>query len=164
MEFKSIKIQIEYNFFPLTVHSVIKSKKIEEERGEPGIKQDYVKLLKLKTSNYLKLSTAEFNKKLPIFNKENPDTMDRISGDIMWNDFKVELTKDELSFVKQTILFSRIENIAYINTQNTGTKVIPVLGSYEQYKSINNNERFASTLLDYWISYDIIDNNMLIQE
>lgn len=116
---KEMSAAIDYVYFPLNEieeqqggKSAEDSKK-KERRTSNGTEEDYRSLLALKTQGYQNMTLADFNTSLLDWANKNYDRMERIGEDTAWNDFQINLTADELSFIKLTVFLSGIENGKY---------------------------------------------------
>lgn len=67
-----------------------------------GTEEDYRSLLSLKTENYQDMSVASFGKALLDWGNEHFDSYERIEEDLIRDDFQVNLSEDERSFVTIT--------------------------------------------------------------
>lgn len=92
----------------------------EEERGEPGTREDYQGLLALMTEGYQDKTVAEFNRELLDWANESYDRMERINADLSFHDIRAALTKEEENFVKTTASDSGTENAMMIRSSYTG--------------------------------------------
>jgi len=90
----------------------------QEHREYPnGTEEDYRSLLNLKTADYQSKSVADFNMDLLEWANENYERMERVNGDIGYQDFSVNLSSDELSFVALTTWLSGAENGKYVQSK-----------------------------------------------
>ena len=80
--------------------------------------------------------------------------MERIAEDTTWNDFQVNLTSEELSFVKLTVFLSYTENGTYIRKEEN-----PSFAKDMPQRTIWENEYAAWCSLYYQFSYHISDKN-----
>lgn len=152
-----LQISVDYSYMPLSELDAGKSEQEniqqeQESREYPnGTEEDYRSLLDLKTADYQSRSVADFNMDLLEWANENYERMERINGDIGYQDFSVNLSSDELSFVALTTWLSRVENY-------TGQKEEDP--SYNQYlpsKTTEENGYGAWCDLFYQFSYHIAD-------
>lgn len=152
-----LQISVDYSYMPLSELDAGKSEQEniqqeQESREYPnGTEEDYRSLLDLKTADYQSRSVADFNMDLLEWANENYERMERINGDIGYQDFSVNLSSDELSFVAVTTWLSRVENY-------TGQKEEDP--SYNQYlpsKTTEENGYGAWCDLFYQFSYHIAD-------
>lgn len=95
---------------------------ISEEVREylPGTNEDYDKLLSLKRTNYDKMPLADFDSALLDWANEHSDSYDRIECDRIWNDFRVDLSKEDKEFVTCTIRLSGLENAMLVRSLYLG--------------------------------------------
>lgn len=158
-ESQDIKLDISYFYTPLTIFDTPGSNKIapEDERGMPGNQQDYNSLLSLKTPDYKYLSVADFNDTLLTWATDHLEASERIRKDIVMNDFRVNLTNEEMLFVTLTFPVSNAQNTIKVLYENNGTpKTDPVI----QY-SHTIDEPNAWYMLWYQLSIQISDENKL---
>lgn len=160
MQTPEVSVSIEYKYFPISAEND-SSKSIfyvdtEQRRYPIGTQEDYASLLALKVPNYPDMSLEDFNKSLLDWANENPESMDRISEDVAWEDFQVALTDDELSFVKRTVFLSGMENGKAIQSKYAGETISPY---YEDIlpDKLAGDGRAAWCSLCYRFSYDISD-------
>ncbi len=162
MQTPEVSIAIEYAYFPLSTENDNNSSKyfddsVELRRSPNGTEEDYRTLLSLKTSDYRDMALADFNSALLKWANENPEGMERIDEDTVWNDFQVSLTDVELSFVKLTVFLSGMENGKAIQCSYTGQPTSPYYGEELPQKTANENEMAAWCSLYYQFSYSIPD-------
>lgn len=158
-ESQDLKLEISYFYTPLTIFDTPGTNKIapEDERGIPGNQQDYNSLLSLKTPDYKYLSVADFNDTLLTWATDHLEASERIRKDIVMNDFRVNLTNKEMSFVTLTFPVSNAQNTIKVLYENNGTpKTDPVI----QY-SHTIDEPNAWYMLWYQLSIQISDENKL---
>ena len=86
----------------------------------PGTSEDYDKILSLKKVNYNKMPLADFNSALLDWANAHSDSYDRIECDRSWNDFRVNLSKEDKEFVTCTIGLSGLENAMMIRSLYRG--------------------------------------------
>lgn len=159
----AIQIDIEYSFMPLgfcgdTDGTSFESKQ-EIRQTAYGTKEDYASLLALKTPNYGNMSIADFDLELLDWADADFERMERIDADCRWNDYQVDLSGDDLSFVRLTIYLSGQENGKHLQSQYTGNpEADPV---YEEYlpQRLAESERSHIAWCDlyYQFSYHITD-------
>ena len=135
----------------------------QERREYPnGTEEDYRSLLNLKTADYQSRSIADFNMDLLEWANENYERMERVNGDIGYQDFSVNLSSDELSFVALTTWLSGAENGKYVQSINTGRKEEdPIYNQYLPSKTTEENGYGAWCDLFYQFSYHIADKKTL---
>lgn len=134
MQTPEVRIAIEYAYFPLSTENNNNSREyfdgnVELRISPNGTEEDYRSLLALKTADYQNMSLADFNSILLEWTNENPGGMERISEDTGWDNFKVALTDEELSFVKLTVFLSGMENGKAIQSSYAGE---PINTYYEE--------------------------------
>ena len=161
LQTEKISVSIDYTYFPLSAENdnhanVYFDDNVEQRRYPNGTEEDYLTLFSLKTPDYKNLSLMDFNNALLEWTNENPERMERISEDSGWNDFKVALTDEELSFVKLTVFLSGMENGKAIQSDYAGQSLSPY---YEEYlpQKITNENGVAWCSLYYQFSYNISD-------
>ncbi len=164
-----LQVSVEYFFMPL---SELDAGNIEQENGSQGQEwrenpngtdEDYRSLLNLKTADYQSKSVADFNMELLEWADENPERMARITDDITYQDFSVDLSSDELSFVTLTAWLSRVENGKHVESHYTGQAEEDP--SYNQYLPLKTTEEngYGGAWCDlyYQFSYHIADKQTL---
>ena len=163
-----LQISVEYFYMPPLDLDTEKDgqENIQEEqenREYPnGTEEDYRSLLNLKTTDYQSRSVADFNMDLLDWANENYERMERINCDAAFNDFSVDLSKDELSFVTLSTWLSGTENAKYVQSNYMGRKEEDP--SYNQYlpsKTTEENGYGAWCDLFYQFSYHIADKKTL---
>ena len=93
----------------------------EEQREFPNATQeDYDSFLTLQTAGYADMTLEDFNQHLLDWANENGDAYDRINCDVIWNDYAVDLTDEEKTFVSLTCRLSGTENGMMIRALYTG--------------------------------------------
>lgn len=121
-----LQVSVKYFFMPLSeldAGSVEQENSLQgqEHRKYPnGTEEDYRSLLNLKTADYQSKSVADFNKELLEWATENDDRMARITDDVVYQDFSVDLSSDKFSFVTLTTWLSRVENGKHVQSHYTG--------------------------------------------
>lgn len=95
---------------------------ISEEVREylPGTKEDYDRILSLKKPDYREMPLADFNSALLDWANEHSDSYDRIECDRIWNDFRVDLSKEDKEFITCTVGLSGLENAMLIRSLHRG--------------------------------------------
>lgn len=163
-----LQISVEYAFMPLSEPLAGKDEQENIQRGQEsreypdGTEEDYRSLLDLKTANYQSRSVADFNMDLLEWANEDYERMERINGDIGYQDFPVNLSSDELIFVALTTWLSGTENGKYVQSNYTGREEEDT--SYNQYlpsKSAEEKGYDAWCDLFYQFSYHITDKKAL---
>ncbi len=158
-----IEISIEYAYFPpSSLNSGHRSghpgEGREQRRYSNGTEEDYRSLLALKTLGYQNMTLADFNMVLLEWANGDYDRMERIGEDTAWNDFQVNLTAEERSFVTLTVFLSGMENGKYVQSNYTGREEDhPVYGEHLPLKTIVENGTAAWCSLYYQFSYSISD-------
>lgn len=163
-----LQISVDYFYMPLSELDAGKSEQEniqqeQESREYPnGTEEDYRSLLDLKTADYQSRSVADFNMDLLEWANENYERMERINGDIGYQDFTVNLSRDELSFVALTTWLSGAENGKYVQSNYTGRKEEdPIYNQYLPSKTTEENGYGAWCDLFYQFSYHITDKKMI---
>lgn len=166
-ETPALQIAVEYSFMPLSLYEspnsyVSNSYEQEKRPYPPATEADYQSLLKLKTADYQNQSVSSFNAALLEWANEDYERNERINVDRGWNDFAVELTDEERSFVTLTTLASGVENAKLVQSHYTGReKEDPILGNFDLTKEVNDNSRLAFANLWYQLTYHVSDENKL---
>ena len=93
---------------------------VERREFPRAAREDYDAFLTLRRDGYRDESLESFNRRLLDWANENPDAWDRISCDVIWNDYGVNLTADERIFVSLTCALSGTENGMMIRALHTG--------------------------------------------
>ncbi len=166
MQTPEVRIAIEYAYFPLSTENDNHSNEcfdgnVELRTSPNGTEEDYCSLLDLKTADYPNMSLADFNSVLLEWTNENPERMERISEDIAWNDFRVPLTDEELSFVKRTVFLSGMENGKAIQSSYAGEPIHPYYEEELPQKIAVKNKMAAWCGLYYQFSYRILDKETI---
>lgn len=152
-----VRVAIEYAYFPLSAEDgdhANGTADAERRRLPYGTEEDYRALLTLKTPGYERMPLADFNRALLDWTNENSKRMERITEDTGWNDIRVALTDEELSFVKRTILLSGMENGKAIQSRYAGSLISPY---YEEALPTIGENGTAWCDLYYRFSYEILD-------
>lgn len=162
----NLQISIEYFYQPLSeldTGDVDPQNMQQEKREYPnGTEEDYHSLLALETADYQKRPVADFNMDLLEWANENYERMERINVDIGYNDFTVNFSREELSFVTLTTWLSGAENGKYVQSNYTGRKEEdPVFNQYLPSKTAEKNGYGAWCDLFYQFSYHIADKKTL---
>ena len=93
----------------------------------------------------------------------NPERMARIMDDAAYQDFSVDLSSDELSFVTLTAWLSRVENGKHVESHYTGqAEEAPSYNQYLPLKTAGENGYSGAWCdLYYQFSYHIADKQTL---
>ncbi len=170
---KEVGVEIEYAYFPLPKTDEGKKSLKPDDGGEwetrfysYGTEEDYNSLLSLKKSGYENMPLADFNRSLLEWANEDYERYERIDEDTRWDDFSVDLTDEELSFVKLAVFFSGMENGKAIQSAHAVTESYsPYYGEYLPQKSVDKNGFPAWCSLYYQFSYSISDpQNVTVSE
>ncbi len=162
---EEVGIEIEYAYFPLPKTEEGEKSIGPDDGGEwetrfysHGTEEDYNSLLSLKKSGYENMPLADFNRSLLDWANEDYERSERIDEDVKWDDFSVDLTDEELSFVNLTVFFSGMENGKAIQSARAGTETYsPYYGEYLPQKTAYKNGFPAWCELYYQFSYSISD-------
>lgn len=163
MQTPEVSVEIEFSYFPLSApeeqHTESKTTNEKETRMySNGTDEDYHSLLALKTSDYNNMTVADFNRTLLDWANENHEKMERIDEDVKFNDFQVDLTDEELSFLKTTVFLSGMENGKTVQSLYTKTPPNnPYWGEYLPQKTAAENGTAAWCSLYYQFSYSVSD-------
>ena len=136
----------------------------QEHREYPnGTEEDYRSLLNLKTADYQSKSVADFNMELLEWADNNSERMARITDDVAYQDFSVDLSSDELSFVTLTTWLSRVENGKHVQSHYTGqAEEDPSYNQYLPLKATGEDGHGGAWCdLYYQFSYHIADKQTL---
>lgn len=167
----SLQLSIQFDFRPLsgdasdlpandTADTVTDEQ--EPRRNEYGTAKDYASLLVLMTPNYSQMTVSDFNAALLDWGNEDFDRAERISEDAGRNDYQVELSAEERSFVTLTRTLSGEENFRMIQSLNTGKpEQDPWHGGINLYKDTGDGTSLAWCNLWYQFSYHIADKEKL---
>ena len=164
----AIQLDVEYSFMPLDgpldfYNKNVDSGSIESEqeirRTAYGTKEDYASLLALKTPSYADMAVADLNAKLLDWADEDYGRMERIDADCRWNDYQVDLSDDDLSFVRLTICLSGQENGKHVQSLYTGNpEADPVYEEYLPQRTAKRERNHTARCdLYYQFSYHITD-------
>jgi len=164
-----LQVSVKYFFTPLSELDVgnggqKNSLQGQERRENPnGTEDDYRSLLNLKTADYQSRSVADFNMGLLKWADNNPQRMERIMDDVVYRDFSVDLSSDELSFVTLTTWLSRVENGKHVQSHDTGqAEEDPGYNQYLPLKAAGENGYGGAWCdLYYQFSYHIADKQAL---
>ncbi len=163
-----LQISVEYFYMPLMDFDTEKGgqeniQEEQEKRSYPyGTEEDYRSLLNLKTTDYQSRTVADFNMDLLDWANENYGRMERINCDAAYNDFSVDLNKDELSFVTLSTWLSGTENAKYVQSNYMGQKEEdPCYNQYLASKTVKEHGYGAWCDLFYQFSYHIADKKTL---
>lgn len=167
---ENLKVTVDFVYMPLSEMNDTAQSSDTPQEQEPreypnATMEDYRSLLALKTSDYQKMTVADFNRKLLEWANENYERMERIGIDAACHDITVDLTAEELAFVTVTVQFSGMENGAYVRSNYTGkSEVDPGYGQYLPQKTKEQNGRNAWCDLYYQFSYHITDKEAITVE
>ena len=163
-ETPDIQLDMTYYFMPLSVFDIPQENvpgtdDINEERDLPAATEaEYKLLLALKTADFKNKTVSDFNYTLLEWANENHEIVERISKDVAFNDIRVNLTDDELSFVTLTFPISNTQNAVMIrNEWKGGSKEYPIV----QYELTRSEEPYVWYNLWYQISIRIPDESKL---
>ncbi len=131
----------------------------EELREFPaGTTEDYDLMLSLKKPNYQQMSLADFNAALLDWANEHDDSYDRIECDRIWDDCRVDLSKEDKEFVTHTVNLSGCENAMYVRSEYTGEAEEDVCLNGDLTKLPEGDEAaYAWCDLYYQFSYHVSD-------
>ncbi len=129
------------------------------QTGKIGISIDYAYFQDFaQEADKENTQVAEFNGSLLAWANTDRERMERIDEDIKWDDFSVNLTAEERSFIKVTAFLSGMENGKQIQSIYTGTEqASPYFGEYLPEKITNGSRDKARCSLYYQFSYNISD-------
>lgn len=164
-----LQISVKYFFIPLSELDAGTGKQENSLQGQErwenpnGTEDDYRSLLQLKTTDYQSRSVADFNMELLDWADNNPERMARITDDVAYQDFFVDLSNDELSFVTLTTWLSRVENGKHVQSHDTGqAEEDPSYNQYLPLKTAGENGYGGAWCdLYYQFSYHIADKRTL---
>lgn len=164
-----LQVSVKYFFMPLSELDTGNGEQENSQQGQEhreypnGTEDDYRSLLHLKTADYQSKSVADFNMELLEWATENDERIARITDDVAYKDFSVDLSSDELSFVTLTTWLSRVENGKHVESHYTGQAEEDP--SYNQYLPLKTTEDSgyggAWCNLYYQFSYHIADKQTL---
>lgn len=131
----------------------------EELREFPaGTAEDYDLMLSLKKPNYQQMSLADFNAALLDWANKHEDSYDRIECDRIWDDCRVDLSKEDKEFVTHTVNLSGCENAMYVRSEYTGEAEEDVCLNGDLTKLPEGDEAaYALCDLYYQFSYHVSD-------
>lgn len=164
---EDLYISVEYSYMPLSLSDPEDSPQTawqeqEHRRFPNGTEADYRSLFALKTPGYQNMPVADFNMELLNWANEDHERMERINGDIGYNDFAVSLTEEERAFVMLSVNFSGAENGKYVQSNYTDrAEEDPVYNQYLPEKTEERNGRSAWCELFYQFSYHIEDKKKI---
>lgn len=134
-----------------------------EPREYPhGTEEDYRSLLVLRTPGYQTLSLREFNQRLLDWADADYERMERVNIDIGTNDFQVELTEEELDFLRWSVRLSGAENGQKVRSLYTGRPEEPCLIVGIQLEKSDGHGAWCT--LWYQFSYRVPDPDALTVE
>lgn len=162
---EKIRAEIAYAYFPLSEAAEEPQSTGFDGFGRPetrryanGTEEDYRSLLAFRTPDYPDRTLADFNMALLEWADEDYERMERIGEDTAWNDFQVNLSAEECSFVSFTVLLSGMENGKAVQKSYTGREAEnPTYDEYLPQKTITENGKAAWCSLYYRFSYRISD-------
>ena len=161
---------IEFAYFPLPAAGEKQQVSGANEKGNPesrrvgyGTKEDYQSLLALKTSNYASMSVADFNAKLLAWADENFGRMERVDADTLCNDFQVNLSEEELAFIRLTVFLSGTENGEFVQSNYTSDTVADPIYQESLPQKVDKSNEKATMWCDfgYRFSYHIANQKKL---
>lgn len=164
----NLQISVKYAYSPLSEPDDGNDESENTQQGEEhreypnGTDEDYCSLLSLKTVDYQSKSVADFNRELLAWAEENDERMARITEDVAYQDFSVNLSREELPFVTLTTWLSRVENGKYVQSRYTGrAEEDPSYNQVLPLKTPEENGSGAWCDLSYQFSYHIADKQAL---
>jgi predicted small lipoprotein YifL len=161
---------IEFAYFPLPAAGEKQQVSGANEKGNPesrrvgyGTKEDYQSLLALKTSNYASMSVADFNTKLLAWANEDVSRMERVDADTLCNDFQVNLSEEELAFIRLTVFLSGTENGEFVQSNYTSDTVADPIYQESLPQKVDKSNEKAPMWCDfgYRFSYHIANQETL---
>ncbi|MDE6847324.1 MAG: hypothetical protein K2J99_16380 [Lachnospiraceae bacterium] len=105
-----------------------------------GTQEDYQSILSLKKSDYEQMSLADFNSALLEWGNEHYDSYDRINCDVIWDDFRVNLSGEDKEFIVRTVSLSGNENAMAVRSSYTGRPEEDVSLGYDLTKTPEGDE------------------------
>lgn len=162
---ESLQIQIKnYSYIPLQslldTNAAQYEEELEPRQYPPGTEDDYRSLLALKIPNYEQMTVVDFNEALLAWGNADFDRTQRIQEDIGRNEFQVDLSEEERSFVAFTMILSNEENFRMIQSLKTGKREEnPGYGGVNLHKE--SDDGYAWCSLYYQLSYHIVDKDSL---
>lgn len=133
-----------------------------EVRPPYGTVADYASLLSLKTMGYEDMTLQDFNARLLDWANEDYDRMERVNMDRSWEDWGVELSEEEKTFVALTVRASGLENAELVQSSYTGQPMEdPVIEEDLLEKSETVNGGAAWCELFYRFSYHVPDDSQI---
>ena len=136
----------------------------QEEREFPhATRADYDSILSLRTEGYREMPLEEFNQLLLDWCNGNSGAWDRISCDVIWDDYAVDLTEEEREFVAQTCQWSGNENGMMVRSLFTGgpEEDAGFARNLPTWQQVENGVTVAWCDLYYDISYHIPDKTRI---
>jgi len=161
---------IEFAYFPLPTAGEKQQVSGANEKGEqeprragPGTKEDYQSLLALKTPDYASMSVADFNAKLLAWADEDFSRMERIDADMLFNDFQVSLSEEELAFIRLTVFLSGTENGELVQSNYTSDPAADPAYQESLPQKVDKSDEKSPKWCDfgYRFSYHIADKETL---
>lgn len=166
---EKLQVEIEYVFRcedsqqQGSLHTnIIPAPDTEPRWADYGTVEDYRSLLALKTADYQNMSVADFNAKLLAWADEDFARTERIDADMQQNDFHVDLSEEERSFVWLTVLLSGTENGEFVQSNYTNLpEADPAYYQNLPQKLETDNQRPIWCDFSYQYSYHIADKGTL---
>ena len=132
----------------------------EERRTVPGTKEDYETLFSsVKITGYKDLSLKEFNELVLNWGNKYFNAYESITEDTARSEFPMELSEEELEFLRLTMPLSQEENYRMIQSIKTGSPAEDPCVSAEQLD--RNDGEWAWCHLWYQFSYHVADKNTM---
>lgn len=156
----ALQIEVEFSYVPLENTEV--NEEIEKRRYAHATEADYRSMFQLMTANYREQSVADFNEKLLRWADEDHERMERISCDVGYDDFAVDLEKDERYFVTVSAELSGMENAQYVKSMFLEMEERDPWYQYTlKEKTAEGKGGGAWCSLYYQFSYHIVDKKQL---
>lgn len=131
----------------------------------PGTKEDYQSILFLKKPGYEQMLLADFNSALLEWGNEHSDSYDRISCDVIWDDFLVNLPDGDKEFLIRTVPLSGNENAMSVRSSYTGKAEEDVtLGDDLTKSPEGEEEQYVWCHMYYQFSYHVSDKEKVTVE
>lgn len=132
----------------------------EERRTVPGTKEDYETLFSsVKITGYKDLSLKEFNELVLNWGNKYFNAYESITEDTARSEFPMELSEEELEFLRLTMPLSQEENYRMIQSIKTGSPAEDPCVSAEQLD--RDDGEWAWCHLWYQFSYHAADKNTM---
>lgn len=165
----ALQITVAYVFTPLSALSSESSQTLADqepytEEEEPrlfpnGTEEHYRSLLALKTADYQDRSVADFNQSFLEWANENNKRHEGIFEDVRRNDYQVDLTDEQLSFITLTASLSNTENFREIQSELTGEPQKDPGRTYNFTKESSDALIWCS--LEYEFTYHLTDKQTI---